>query len=129
MDCYEAIWRFTGSEKARWLRGLLKEAGHGNFVLSGPWTPDGRPPGTFGSALDNYELLLDASGDGLSLRLGPVERRVLSGQMLRRTVPVPVAEQFAQDLSTHALYGSIRRALVIDESKLAASAPPATPRH
>jgi len=116
VDTYETICRFTSTEKARWLKGLLQEAGHQNFVLSGPWTPDGHPPGKFGSALDTYELLLDSHGQELAVRLGPTERRVLSSSMLRRTVPTPVAERFASDLSTHALWVSIRRALTIDEA-------------
>ncbi|MFT3839402.1 MAG: hypothetical protein QM723_20635 [Myxococcaceae bacterium] len=106
---------------------MLQEAGHHNFVLSGPWTPDGNAPGKFGSALDNYELLLDASGADLSIRLGPMERRVVSATMLRRTIPTPVAERFADDLSTNALWGSIRRALTIDDP--VRFRPPPTPSH
>ncbi len=127
MDCYETVWRFPNTEKARWLKGLLKEAGHGNFVLSGPWTPDGISPGIFNSALDNYELLLDSGGTELMLRLGPVERRVISSNMLRRSVPAPVAQRFADDLSSHALWGSIRRALTLDESQAGRQRPPPTP--
>jgi hypothetical protein len=128
VDCYETIVRFLSTEKARWLKGLLQEAGHHNFVLSGPWTPDGNIPGKFGSALDNYELLLDSSGEELAVRLGPTERRVHSSGMLRRTVPAPVAERFADDLSTHALWSSIRRALTIDDTQ-ARFRPPPTPSH
>ncbi len=128
MDCYETIVRFLATEKARWLRGLLQEAGHHNFVLSGPWTPDGNVPGRFGSALDNYELLLDASGEQLTVRLGPTEHRVQTASTLRRTVPTPVAERFADDLTTHALWGSIRRALTIDDSQ-PRFRPPPTPTH
>ncbi len=127
MDCYETVWRFPNTEKARWLKGLLREAGHANFVLSGPWTPDGAPPGRFGSLLDSYELLLDAAGSELALRLGPVERRVTSSDMLRRAVPLPVAQRFADDLSTHALWGSIRRSLTVEERKLSEHRPPPTP--
>lgn len=127
VDCYETIVRFLSTEKARWLKGLLQEAGHHNFVLSGPWTPDGNTPGRFGSALDNYELLLDASGTDLLVRVGPAERRVVSAAMLRRSIPTPVAERFADDLSTNALWGSIRRALTIDDS--VRFRPPPTPSH
>jgi hypothetical protein len=128
VDSYETIVRFLATEKARWLKGLLQEAGHHNFVLSGPWSPDGNVPGRFGSALDNYELLLDASGSDLMVRLGPMERKVLSSTMLRRTVPAPVADRFANDLTTHALWSSIRRALTVDDTQ-ARFRPPPTPTH
>ncbi len=128
VDCYETIVRFLSTEKARWLKGLLQEAGHHNFVLSGPWTPDGNTPGRFGSALDNYELLLDSSGSDLTVRLGPTERRIVSANMLRRTVPTPVAERFADDLTTHALWSSIRRSLSVDDTQ-ARFRPPPTPTH
>ena len=49
--------------------------------------------------------------------------------MLRRTVPAKVAERFADDLTTHALWGSIRRALTIDDSQQARYRPPPTPSH
>jgi hypothetical protein len=109
--CYDTIWRFTSSEKGRWLLGLLKEAGHQNFVLSGPWTPSGEVLGRFGSSLDALHLLLDREANTLVVRMDTKEQRVSCREWLERNVPQPVALRFAEDLSSERLWTTVRSAL------------------
>ena len=126
-DCYETIWRFPTSEKGAWLRGLLKETGHGNFVLSGPWTSSGDALGTFGNAVDAFHLLLRSDGPALVLRASAREQMLNDRENVERLVPMPVAQKFAEDLRSEALWATLRRSLHTDQVPMAQTPPP-TPR-
>ena len=128
-DCYETIWRFPGSEKGSWLRGLLKETGHLNFVLSGPWSSSGEPLGAFGDALEAFHLLLKCNGPGLVLRQRAFEMTLSDRQNVERLVPLPVAQKFAEDLRSEALWATLRKSLQVDQSAGPTSRPPPTPRY
>ena len=127
-DCYETILRFPASEKGAWLRGLLKETGHGNFVLSGPWTCDGESLGMFGNALDAFHLLLKSDGPALVLRARAYEQSLTDREHAERLVPLAVAQKFAEDLRSEALWATLRRALHTDQMPPASAPPPPTPR-
>lgn len=127
-DCYETIWRFPSSEKGSWLRGLLKETGHGNFVLSGPWSSDGAPVGTFGNPLEAFQLLLRSDGPALVLRARAFEQTLSDRVNVERLVPLPVAQKFADDLRSEALWATLRRSLQVDQIPVAGARPPPTPR-
>lgn len=127
-DCYETIWRFPASEKGAWLRGLLKETGHGNFVLSGPWTSDGDPLGRFGNQLECFQLLLKSDGPALVLRARAFEQSLTDRQNVEQLVPLPVAQKFAEDLRSEALWATLRRSLHADQITPIARPPPPTPR-
>lgn len=126
-DCYDTIWRFPGSEKGSWLRGLLKEAGHSNFVLSGPWNSSGEPLGVFGNSLEAFHLLLKSEGPSLVLRQRAYEQTLSDRQNVERLVPLPVAQKFAEDLRSESLWATLRRSLQVDPI-VAKGPPPPTPR-
>ena len=126
-DCYEKIWRFPNSEKGAWLRGLLKETGHGNFVLSGPWNASGEPVGVFGNSLEAFHLLLKSDGAVLVLRASAKDQTLDNRETVELLVPLPVAQRFAEDLGSARLWATLRAALHIDGSTPKA-APPVTPR-
>lgn len=128
-DCYETIWRFPSSEKGSWLRGLLKETGHVNFVLSGPWSSAGEPVGTFGNSLEAFHLLLKSDGPALVLRQRAYEQTLSDRQNVERLVPLPVAQKFAEDLRSEALWATLRRSLQVDQAGAKQpQRPPPTPR-
>ena len=126
-DCYETILRFPISEKGSWLRGLLKETGHHNFTLSGPWNSSGEPLGVFGDSLEAFHLLLDSDRPALVLRQRAFEQTLCDRNNAERLVPLPVAQKFAEDLRSEALWATLRRSLHVDQPALRA-APPPTPR-
>ncbi len=126
-DCYETIWRFPVSEKGAWLRGLLKETGHVNFVLSGPWNCSGEEVGVFGNSLEAFHLLLKSDGPSLMLRQRAFEQSLSDLQNVERLVPLPVAQKFAEDLSSKALWATLRRSLEIHPS-MVPGLPSPTPR-
>lgn len=126
-DCYETIWRFPSSEKGSWLRGLLKETGHVNFVLSGPWSSSGEPVGVFGNSLEAFHLLLKCDGAALVLRQRALDQNLSDRQNVERLVPLPVAQKFAEDLRSEALWTTVRRSLHVDQAS-AKLGPPAPPR-
>lgn len=126
-DCYETIWRFPTSEKGAWLRGLLKETGHGNFVLSGPWSSDGLPIGHFGNQLETFHLLLKSDGPALVLRVHASDQTLTDRQNVERLVPLPVAQKFADDLRSEALWATLRRSLQVDQLPPPSVPPPPTP--
>ena len=126
-DCYETIWRFPNSEKGSWLRGLLKETGHGNFVLSGPWNASGEPVGVFGNSLDALHLILKSDGPLLVLRASAKEQSLTDRTTVERLVPLPVAQRFAEDLSSANLWSTLRGALHIEGAEPKRGEPAATP--
>jgi hypothetical protein len=126
-DCYETIWRFPNSEKGSWLRGLLKETGHGNFVLSGPWNASGEPVGVFGNALEAFHLLLKSDGAVLVLRASAKDKTLVDRRTVELLVPLPVAQRFAEDLGSARLWATLRAALHV-EGVAPGFAPPITPR-
>jgi hypothetical protein len=126
-DCYDTIWRFPTSEKGSWLRGLLKETGHVNFVLSGPWNSSGEPLGVFGNSLEAFHLLLKSDGPSLVLRQRAYEQTLADRQNVERLVPLPVAQKFAEDLRSEALWATLRRSLQVEQIS-PKHAPPPTPR-
>lgn len=126
-DCYETIWRFPASEKGAWLRGLLKETGHGNFVLSGPWTSDGNPIGRFANPLDSFHLLLKSDGPALVLRVSALDQTLSDRENVERLVPLPVAQKFAEDLRSEALWATLRRSLQVEQLPPPSRPPPPTP--
>ena len=113
-DCYETIWRFPNSEKGSWLRGLLKETGHGNFVLSGPWNASGEPLGVFGNALEAFHLLLKSDGNTLVLRASARDKSLKDRDTVQLLVPLPVAHRFAEDLGSARLWATLRAALYVE---------------
>ncbi len=121
-DCYETIWRFPCSEKGSWLRGLLKETGHQNFVVSGPWSSSGEPLGVFGNSLEAFHLLLKCDGPSLVLRERAFEQTLYDRQNVERLVPLPVAQKFAADLRSEAMWTTLRRSLQVDQLNIRASA-------
>ena len=127
-DCYETIWRFPSSEKGSWLRGLLKETGHVNFVLSGPWSSSGEPLGVFGNSLEAFHLLLKSDGPGLVLRQRALDQTLSDRQNVEQLVPLPVAQKFAEDLRSEALWATLRRSLHGDQAAVSRAPPPPTPR-
>lgn len=127
-DCYDTIWRFPSSEKGSWLRGLLKETGHMNFVLSGPWNSSGEAVGVFGNPLEAFHLLLRSDGPSLVLRQRAFEQTLSDRQTVEQVVPLPVAQKFAEDLRSEALWATLRRSLQVDAVVAAKPPPPPTPR-
>jgi hypothetical protein len=128
-DCYDTIWRFPNSEKGAWLRGLLKETGHGNFVLSGPWNASGEPVGVFGNPLEAFHLLLTADGSVLVLRAAAHDKTLADRHTVQLLVPLPVAQRFAEDLGSARLWATLRAALHVEgATPRFAPAPPVTPR-
>ncbi len=126
-DCYETICRFPTSEKGSWLRGLLKETGHGNFVLSGPWNASGEPVGVFGNALEAFHLLLKSDVAVLVLRASASDRVLSDRRSIETLVPLPVAQRFAEDLGSARLWATLRAALHV-EGVPSQFSPPITPR-
>lgn len=126
-DCYDTILRFPTSEKGAWLRGLLKETGHGNFVLSGPWSSSGEPVGVFGNALEAFHLLLKSDGPSLVLRQRAFEELLSDRQNVERLVPLPVAQKFAEDLRSEALWATLRRSLQVSSATIKRKLPPPSP--
>lgn len=129
-DCYDTICRFPSSEKGAWLRGLLKETGHGNFVLSGPWNSSGEPVGVFGNPLEAFQLLLTRDGSCLVLRSHAFEQLLSDRTSVERLVPLPVAQKFAHDLRSEALWATLRRSLTPEMATIpnGTPLPPSTPR-
>ncbi len=126
MDNVTTILKFPETPKGSWLRGLLKQAHHENFLVSGPWTSAGRPLGQFSSSLDHYSLLLSASGVALRVRsLGTQEHSITNREELERAAPGPVLKRFAEDLGSEQLWHSVRRALT--EQVSMRPSPPTTP--
>lgn len=126
-DCYETICRFPSSDKGSWLRGLLKETGHGNFVLSGPWNACGEPVGVFGNSLEAFHLLLKSDGPQLVLRASANDQKLVDRRTVELLVPLPVAQRFAEDLGSARLWGTLRGALYV-EGASPKPGPPITPR-
>lgn len=124
-DCYETIWHFPSSDKGSWLRGLLKETGHRNFVLSGPWSPSGDAIGVFGNALEAYQLLLNSDGSALVLRAAAKEQTLVDRNGVERLIPLPVAQRFAEDLGSTKLWATLRSALHVEGKRN--PLPPVTP--
>lgn len=130
MDCYEQILRFSHSDRCRWLKGLLVECGHDNFVLSGPWNTEGVRPGEFCAPLDQCALLL--KGGTLWVRAGLLEQKVSTTENLRTAVSPQVACRFAEDLTSNKLFATVRKAVetdAISQTRVPVVAPPTTPPH
>lgn len=111
MDSYEQIFRFPSTEQGRWLRGLLKNAGHRSFLVSGPWTHEGRSPGQFSDPLQTFSLYLVADGSPLCVQSAALHRRIGSQADLEVELPLPVAQRIAKDLSPKQVLSSVRNAL------------------
>ncbi|MBX7100863.1 MAG: hypothetical protein K1X89_24325 [Myxococcaceae bacterium] len=111
MDSYDLIVRFPTSEQGRWLRGLLKNAGHASFRISGPWTHEGTKPGSFSDPLRTFSLFLVLDGSPLAVEFEGQQRRVTDRDALQRLMPLPVAQQVASDLGGTKVLSSVRKAL------------------
>ncbi len=105
MDNVAVILKFPETPKGAWLRGLLKQARHENFLVSGPWTAIGRPLSQFSSPTDHYSLLLSASGVALRVRsMGTLEHQITNREELERSAPAAVLKRFAEDLTSEQLW-------------------------
>lgn len=111
VDCYDTIWRFPNSDKGAWLRGLLKETGHRNFVLSGPWSACGEPVGVFGNSMEAFHLVLNSDGPNLVLRAAAHDQNLSDRSGVERLVPLPVAQRFAEDLKSTQVWDTLKRSL------------------